>query len=207
MRLQSLALFSVSALAGPALFADPGALDRFDCHDHAQTGVYHCHGDEALASLGGVAVGLGLRSSIWTYGGESAVNLFAGPSIEVEAGLGSFAVQAGYHYKTLANSDDDISLIGWDLGAKIGRSVSRYGAKYYLAGGYFYESLEREGDDDHGISGFYLGGGGGYNWDSIGADIQLDWHTPAGYEDYWDEQDNPADMQVISVRAFLSYRF
>lgn len=207
MRPQPLALLPLSLLVTTVVLADPGALDRFDCHDHAETGEYHCHGDEALADLGGFAIGLGARSSVWVYDGESSVNLFTGPSIELEAGLGAFALQGGYHYKTLANSDDEINLAGWDLGAKLGRSVARYGTKYYLAGGYFYESLRRPDEENYAISGFYLGIGGGYNWDNLGLDVQLDWHNNTGYEEFWEDEGDPADMQAVALRTFLSYRF
>lgn len=210
MRLQYPTLFSaavLSVLVTPKVFADPGVLDRFDCHDHAETGQYHCHGNSALASLGGVAIGAGLRSSVWTYQGENAVNIFTGPSIEAEAGLGAFAVQAAYHYKTLVKGDDDINLVGWDVGIKAGRSVARYGAKYYIAGGYFFESLRRPDEENYPISGFYLGLGTGYNWDNFGADIQLDWHNSAGYENYWEDQNDPVKMQTIALRTYLTYRF
>lgn len=210
MRLQPLALISTSVLtvvAAPALVADPGALDRYDCHNDAETGEYHCHGDSALASLGGIAVGAGMRSSVWWYQDEGTTNVFVGPSIDLEAGRGAFALQGGYHYKTLINGDTDIDLAGWDLGVKVGPGVTRYGSKYYLTSGYFFESLRRPGRENAGISGFYFGLGAGYNWDKLGVDVQLDWNNNAGYEDYWEKQGNPADMQTISLRTFLTYRF
>lgn len=203
---RALGLASLGTAASLAL-ADPGALDRFDCHDHAETDEYHCHGDEAMADLGGLAIGLGARTSTWIYDGEDTINLFTGPAIEFQAGIGAFALQGGYHYKTLANSDEDIDLVGWDFGAKLGRGVARYGTKLYATAGYFSESLRRSGEDNYSISGFYLGAGTGYNWDTLGADIQVDWHSNSRYEDYWDDWGNPADMQALSIRTYLSYRF
>jgi len=198
---------AVLACTAPLTLADPGALDRFDCHDHAETGEYHCHGDEALADLGGLAIGLGGRATTWIYDGEETYNLFIGPSIDIEAGLGIFAIQGSYHYKSLVNSDDEIYLAGWDIGAKVGRGVARYGNKYYVAAGYFAESLRRPDEEDYSISGFYAGGGGGYNWDQFGFDVQVDWHSNSGYEEYWDDQGEPADLLVFVIRSSLTYRF
>lgn len=210
MRLLSRPLIPALLLSGLypfAAIADPGVLDRWGCHNDAITGEYHCHGDEARASLGGIAVGVGLRSATWFYLGESTLNLFTGPSIDVEAGLGSFALQASYHYKVLVNSNDEITLSGWDVGAKVGRSVARYGFKLYGAGGYFYESLQRPDESNYGLSGFYAGIGTGYNWASYAVDVHLDWHSPAGYEKFWEDQNEPADIQAFSLRTVFSYRF
>ncbi len=201
---------AVLAFSAPLVSADPGALDRFDCHNDADTGEYHCHGDEALADLGGLAMGLGGRATAWIYQGEDSYNLFMGPSLDVEFGLGAFAVQGSYHYKTLVNSDDEIYLAGWDVGAKVGRSVARYGTKYYAAAGFFSESLRRPNEENYSISGFYAGGGGGYNWDEYGFDVQVDWHSNSGYEEFF--VDNPEegaepDMLVFAIRSSLTYRF
>jgi hypothetical protein len=197
----------LGGLTSATALADPGALDRWGCHNDGETGEYHCHGDESRASLGGIAIGAGLRTASWFYLGENNLNLFTGPSVDVEAGIGSFALQASYHYKVLVNSDDDITLSGWDVGAKVGRSVARYGYKLYGAAGYFYESLRRPDEDNYGLSGFYAGVGTGYNWANYGLDVQLDWHSPNGYEQFWEDQDEPADIQAFSLRTVFSYRF
>lgn len=201
----SLPLASLAALViHPMASADPGALDRFDCHNDAETGEYHCHGDEALADLGGFAIGAGVRSSVWVGIGGDKPPIFSGPSIDLEAGLGAFAIQGSYHYKTLLNYSDPLTLVGWDVGAKFGRGVARYGTKYYGSLGYFTESVREDGEQDISISGFYAGAGGGYNWDQIGLDIQADWHFSDGYSESGLTNE---DVQTISIRSILSYRF
>jgi hypothetical protein len=199
----SLPLAALASLVVPSLsWADPGALDRFDCHNDAITGEYHCHGEDALADLGGFAIGAGIRSSVWLFTEDSEYEAFIGPSIDIEAGLGAFALQGSYHYKQLVTSSSEINLVGWDIGAKIGRGVARYGTKYYGSFGYFTESAQQEGNDDVSISGFYVGGGGGYNWDEIGLDFQADWHLSDGFSDY-----AGSDVQTVSIRSVVSYRF
>lgn len=186
----------------PIVWADPGALDRFDCHNDATTGEYHCHGEDALADLGGFAIGAGVRTSVWVFTEESTYEAFVGPSIDIEAGLGAFALQGSYHSKQLVTGSAALYLVGWDLGAKIGRGVARYGTKYYGSFGYFTESAQQKDEDDVSISGFYLGAGGGYNWDEIGLDVQADWQLSDGFSDFDDE-----DVQTVSIRTVLSYRF
>ncbi|WP_394170858.1 hypothetical protein [Saccharospirillum alexandrii] len=201
----SLPMATLAALViHPTAWADPGALDRFDCHNDAVTGEYHCHGDEALADLGGFAIGAGVRSSVWVYPDESEYDAFVGPSLDIEAGIGAFALQGSYHYKQIVTSDSDVYLIGWDIGAKLGRGVARYGTKYYGSLGYYSESVEQDGFEDTQISGFYVGGGGGYNWDELGLDIQADWHFGDNYEEFFNGN---VDVQTISIRTVLSYRF
>jgi hypothetical protein len=196
--LAALASLVVSSLS----WADPGALDRFDCHDDAVTGEYHCHGEDALADLGGFAIGAGLRSSVWLFTESSEYEAFIGPSIDIEAGIGAFALQGSYHYKQLVTSSSEINLVGWDIGAKIGRGVARYGTKYYGSFGYFTESAQEDGEDDVSISGFYVGAGGGYNWDEIGLDFQADWHLSEGFTEFANDE-----VQTVSIRSVVSYRF
>lgn len=199
----SLPLATLAALViHPMAWADPGALDRFDCHNDAVTGEYHCHGDEALADLGGFAIGAGVRSSVWVFTEDSTYEAFVGPSLDIEAGIGAFALQGSYHYKQLVTDSADIYLVGWDIGAKIGRGVARYGTKYYGSLGYFTESAQQEGNPDVSISGFYVGAGGGYNWDEIGLDVQADWHLSDGFSEFAE-----SEVETVSIRTVLSYRF
>ncbi|MCC5856142.1 MAG: hypothetical protein JJU10_10780 [Idiomarina sp.] len=98
---------------------------------------------------------------------------------------------------------NDINVIGTDLGLIFGQNLSRQGFKWYLGGGAYYEL--REHDTLHlkdSLTGIQLTSGVGYNWRKVALDLWLSARSVGAYE-----IDNRNVENVLTGGIALSVRF
>ena len=75
------------------------------------------------------------------------------------------------------------SLVGWDAGVKLGTGVGRLGWKFYGTAGWSSATFDNDGDTED-ASSYYLGGGLGYNWNSVALDFVLNYYDATAATDY-----------------------
>lgn len=191
--------------------ADVGVIDKYECHDHKQTGEYHCHGPADLAKLGGFVLGADTRVQGWSAA-SGDVFLFAGIAANVEYNYRWFAVTGSYFLMPMVSNvnsdsvsfDDSVVQQGWEIGAKAGPGVGRKGPKFYLTGGWSSATLTDSGNSANNgtLSGYFAGVGMGANTSTLTFDAIATYRDPAPVADYLDE-----DVLVFDTRLSVGWRF
>ena len=105
---------------------------------------------------------------------------------------------------------DTVSAIdstGYDLLAYYGTGLASQGFKAYIGGGLFKDTWEAIGFNKS-FSGLQLGGGLGYNWDSISLELVLNIRDSSDYEDFVNNIPPPTSFTATAVSGsmLLSYR-
>jgi len=212
----SLAIVAASGLVSLAS-ADVGVLDKYECHDHSETGQYHCHGDANLAKLGGLIVGLDARAQGWSTG-DNELFLFAGAAVNAEYSYRWLALTGSYFYLPLVSGVDDSSVDfdnsvaqqGWEAGLKVGPGVGRLGSKVYATAGWSSAELSDSGDasNDATLAGYYVGAGFGANTQTLVFDVIGTYRDSAAVSDYLAEQlGDRTDVVNFDIRVALGWRF
>jgi len=211
----SFAILAASGLVSLAS-ADVGVLDKYECHDHSETGQYHCHGDADLAKLGGFAVGLDTRAQGWSIGGDELI-LFAGAAVNTEYSYRWLALTGSYFYLPMVNDNDssvnfDNSIVqrGWEAGLKVGPGVGRLGSKIYATAGWSSAKLTDSFDssNDASLSGYYVGAGFGANTRALVFDVLGSYRDSAAVSDYLtDRLGDRTDVVNFDIRIALGWRF
>lgn len=203
-------------LASASAFADVGVLDRYECHDHQQTGQYHCHGPSDLAKLGGFVAGADVRVQGWSVA-NGDVYLFAGIAANLEYNYRWFAVTGSYFAMPMVTNvdaddvtfDDSVMQQGWEVGVKAGPGVGRKGSKLYVTGGWSSAELTDSGDASNNttLSGYYAGLGFGANTTSLSFDALATYRDPSSVKSFLENQGTPDDVLVFDTRLTLGWRF
>jgi len=211
----SLAIVAASGLVSFAS-ADVGVLDKYECHDHGETGQYHCHGATDLAKLGGLIVGLDARAQGWSIGGDELI-LFAGAAVNAEYSYRWLALTGSYFYLPMVNNDgssvdfdNSVAQQGWEAGLKVGPGVGRLGSKVYATAGWSRAELTDSGDasNDATLAGYYVGAGFGANTQTLVFDVIGTYRDPAAVNDFLaDQQGDPTDVVNFDIRVALGWRF
>lgn len=208
-------VFSLTLFSASTAFADVGVLDKYDCHNQAQTGKYHCHGDVDKAKLGGFILSGDTRIQSWST--DAGLYLFAGLAANAEYNYRWFAVTGSYYFMPLVtNSDDNYNVDssvyqqGWEAGFKVGPGVGRLGSKVYLLGGWSSAQLTDTEDsaNDGTISGYYVGAGFGANTTTLTFDVAATYRDSSSVEEYFaDTLSKNYDVLSLDIRAALGWRF
>lgn len=209
------AAMGFSSVAGVTQ-ADVGALDKYECHNHHETGEYHCHGPNKLAKLGGVIVSADTRFQAWSTPDD--LYLFLGLGANAEYNYKWFAVNGSYFFMPLVTSidsedvefDDTVYQSGFELGVKAGPGVGRYGSKSYVMAGWSISDITDTGDsaNDGSLSGYYVGAGFGFNSETFTLDISASYRDPSTIEDYLKDQGDFDDsVFAYDARVALGWRF
>ncbi|EAR09848.1 hypothetical protein [Reinekea blandensis] len=204
------------ALTSTVVSADVGVLDRYQCHNHQQTGQYHCHGPADLAKLGGFVAGVDGRVQAWSVdGGETY--LFAGIAANAEYNYRWVAVTGSYFIMPMVTGvdaddvtfDDSVMQQGWEIGAKVGPGVGRKGSKVYLTAGWSNSDLTDKGNsaNDATLSGYYAGVGFGANTATLAVDAVATYRDPASVTDFLEGQGTTGDVLVFDTRVSVGWRF
>lgn len=205
---------ALTALGSSFAAADVGALDRYECHKHAETGKYHCHGNADLAKLGGLVLGADLRTEGWST--NEAFYMFIGIAGNVEYNYRWAAVTGSYFFMPMVTNaesleyDDSIYQQGWAAGIKLGPGVGRLGPKYYVTTGWRSAQITDTGNsnNDGTFSGYYVGAGTGVNTRTMAFDLVATYYDAAELEDYLGEtQGNTLSVNSFDIRASLGWRF
>lgn len=194
--------------------ADVGVLDRYECHDHQQTGKYHCHGAADLAKVGGFVVGGDARVQGWSVA-NGDVYLFAGIAVNAEYNYRWAAVTGSYFLMPMVtdveNATIDRSVLqqGWEVGAKVGPGVGRKGSKFYLTAGWSSAELT---DSDNAtnnstLNGYYAGAGFGTNTSTLSIDAAATYRDPTGVKAFLVDQGINEDVLVFDTRVSVGWRF
>jgi len=212
----SLAIVAAIGLAS-LVSADVGVLDKYECHDHSETGQYHCHGATDLAKLGGVIVGLDARAQGWSTGGDKLI-LFSGPAVNAEYNYRWLALTGSYFYLSMVTSVDDsnvdfdksVAQQGWEAGLKVGPGVGRLGSKVYATAGWSSAELTDSGDASNNatLAGYYVGAGFGANTRTLVFDVIGTYRDPGTVSDFLaDQLGSPTDVVNFDIRVALGWRF
>lgn len=210
----SLLILPMSLLLGSIAFADVGVLDKWDCHNHGQTGKYHCHGDPDNAKLGGFVLGAGLRSQAWGVG-DNNIFLLAGAAVNGEYNYRSFAATASYFLQYLVTeaeeglaTDEILTLQGFEVGAKAGPGVGRLGNKIYLAAGWTVSEVTNAASSNNSeMAGYYVGVGTGFNTASLAFDFAIVYQDPTAANDFISAEQNKEVEFDIGARFNIGARF
>jgi hypothetical protein len=206
------------ATTGLASFvtADVGVLDKYECHDHSETGEYHCHGAADLAQLGGFIMGLDARAQGWSTGNDELF-VFAGAALNAEYSYRWLALTGSYFYLPMVNDDDSdvdfdksVAQQGWEAGLKVGPGVGRLGSKVYATAGWSSAELTDSGDasNDASLAGYYVGAGFGANTRTLVFDVIGTYRDPAAVSDYLaDQLGERNDVVNFDIRVALGWRF
>lgn len=203
------------ALCGFAM-ADPGAIDAYECHNDQTTGKYHCHGAENLAKLGGFNVFAQSRGLAWRAGDD--LYAFGGLAVGAEVNYRIAAITASVYQRRMITAisndsisyDEGIQMSGWDVSAKVGYGVGRYGFKAYGEGGWSSAEVTVANDSSGNgtISGYFAGAGLGYHTNRLAIDFGLYYVDPSDVEAYLsDTQSINEDVLAIESRLSLGLRF
>ena len=196
--------------------ADVGVLDKYECHNHQQTGKYHCHGPADLAKLGGVIVGADLRVQGWA-GDPQGMFLFAGVAANVEYNYKWIAVTGSYFMMPMiTNVDsesitfrDSVYLKGWEAGIKAGPGVGRLGSKFYITAGWSSPDITDTGHaaNNANLAGYYSGGGFGANTQTLVFDVIATYRDASAVSKYLANQGKESDVVSFDTRVALGWRF
>lgn len=197
-------------------YADVGALDKYECHNDKETGEYHCHGPADLAKLGGFIIGADTRIQGWST--DDDLFMFAGVALNGEYNYRWFAVTGSYFFMPMVTGlnsdsvdfDDTVIQQGWEAGIKAGPGVGRLGSKVYVTGGWSFANITDTGnsDNDTSLSGYYVGGGFGYNTQTLVLDVSATYRGSSDVKDYIEEQQgSTSSVLVYDVRLGLGWRF
>lgn len=217
MKLRPLATLLVlpsALLLGSQAFADVGVLDKWDCHNHAQTGKYHCHGDPDNAKLGGFVLGGGVRSQAWGVG-DNSLFLLAGAAVNAEYNYRSFAVTGSYFLQYLVTeadeglaTDETLSVQGFEIGGKAGPGVGRLGNKFYVTAGWSVAEVNNAASSSNSeLSGYYIGVGTGVNTPSLAFDVAVVYQDPKAANDFISAEQNKEVQYDIGARVNIGARF
>jgi len=210
----SVGLLSLGIMAASAQ-ADVGVLDKYECHNHLQTGDYHCHGPADMAKLGGVILSADARTQVWSTSADE-LYLFAGIAANAEYNHKWMAVNASYFLMPLVTNADDLSTSdtvsqqGWEAGVKVGPGVGRKGSKVYALAGWSSADITDSGDssNDSELSGYYIGLGFGTNSNTLTLDVAATYRDAASIETYFkDVLVEPVDVTAFDVRMAVGWRF
>lgn len=202
---------AVALAAGSYTFADVGVLDKYECHDHQQTGEYHCHGPADLAKLGGFIVGADARVQGWSAG-NGDLFLFAGIAANAEYNYKWMAVTGSYFYMPLVTDvesgtvNDAVVQQGWEAGVKLGPGVGRLGSKYYITAGWSSPQLDNEGATSD-LSGYYAGVGFGANTNGLVFDVVATYRDATKAEEFLASEGTDTDVLSFDTRLSLGWRF
>ncbi|MGB5583842.1 MAG: hypothetical protein WBO93_09645, partial [Gammaproteobacteria bacterium] len=83
--------------------------------------------------------------------------------------------------------------------------LATQGGKWYVGGGYFNEQWEGTPGSDT-FNGLQLGGGFGYNWETIALEMQLSLRDTGDYDDTLGTQTTDIDTAGV-LAVILSARF
>ncbi|MGB5278315.1 MAG: hypothetical protein WBO73_13045 [Gammaproteobacteria bacterium] len=110
------------------------------------------------------------------------------------------------NYYSLSQSDFAYSDVdGWEVLALFGNGLATQGGKWYVGGGYFNEQWEGTPGSDT-FNGLQLGGGFGYNWETIALEMQLSLRDTGDYDDTLGTQTTDIDTAGV-LAVILSARF
>jgi len=207
----------VAATLASQTSADVGVLDKYECHDHGETGQYHCHGPADLAKLGGLVLGLDTRAQGWSTGGEELF-VFAGAALNAEYTHRWLALTGSYFYLPLVSGvagtsvdfDQSVAQQGWEAGLKLGPGVGRLDSKLYATAGWSNAELTDSGDstNDVTLAGYYIGAGVGRNTKALSVDLIGTYRDPAAVIDYLTKQTGSrTDVVHFDIRLALGWRF
>lgn len=204
------------ALTGTLASADVGVLDRYQCHNHQQTGQYHCHGPADLAKLGGFVAGADTRVQAWSVASGDTY-LFAGIAANAEYNYRWAAVTGSYFVMPMVTGvdsddvtfDDSVMQQGWEIGAKVGPGVGRKGSKFYVTAGWSNAQLTDSGnpDNDTTLSGYYAGVGFGANTTTLAVDAVATYRDPSSVMTFLEGQGTSDDVLVFDTRVSVGWRF
>ena len=215
-----LQLSSVTAAvlaSGSIVLADVGELDKYDCHDHRETGQYHCHGSADSAKMGGFVLAADVRTQAWSTS-DNELFLFGGISVNAEYNHNWFAATAGYHFMPLISGvsgnnvqfNDAVVLQGFEVGVKAGPGVGRLGSKAFVTAGWSQSEISDSGDASHNsdLPGYYVGAGFGTNTRSMSFELTVAYRDPTVVADYLAKVENfSGDVVSIDTRANIGWRF
>lgn len=188
-------------------FADPGAVDGYDCHNHHETNKYHCHGSERAAKESHFLVGVQAVSHSWLYD-DGPPNIFGGAAFGIEYATNSLALYGNFGYQKHLTGDNWFTLNGWDAGIKIGKSISRIGGHPYLTAGWYSQNFYGgpESTLPSLFSGYAVGAGYILNLDSFAVDARVQYLDTSDQSIFWSIIGFPADMHGIAAQLGVSIR-
>ncbi len=196
--------------------ADVGVLDKYECHNHQETGKYHCHGPADLAKLGGVIIGADARIQGWS-GDPNGMFLFAGVGANVEYNYKWFAVTGSYFVMPMVTNldaenisfQDSVYLQGWEAGVKVGPGVGRLGSKVYLTAGWSSPDITDTGDavNNANLAGYYTGVGFGANTQTLVFDVIATYRDSSAVSEYLANQGKESDVINFDTRVAVGWRF
>jgi hypothetical protein len=111
----------------------------------------------------------------------------------------------GSFYKLSQNDFAYADADGWEVLAFFGNGLATQGGKWYVGGGYFNEQWHAAPVSDT-FNGLQLGGGFGYNWETIALDMQLTLRDSTDYNDTLGTQ-NTEIVTAGVLALILSARF
>ena len=198
------------------LAADEGALDKYNCHKHHQSGRYHCHGSRDLAKRGGWVFTADGRLQGWFT--DNRTTLFSGLGVNMEYSYRWLGISAGYFYLPLVNaiSSDNISLNdqvvqqGWEIALKAGPNVGRKGMKFYLLGGWNEARITADNSAYNADLGdYFVGAGTGINTTQVAIDVAATYRDPTAIKRYTRKRLGlpSEDLYSVDVRFALGWRF
>ena len=94
---------------------------------------------------------------------------------------------------------------GWEVLALFGNGLATQGGKWYVGAGYFNEQWQASSGSDS-FNGLQLGGGFGYNWETIALEMQLTFRNTGDYDDTLGTQ-NTDIISAGVLAVLLSTRF
>lgn len=125
------------------------------------------------------------------------------------------AFRFGYHSLSVDKISDinvdggDVK--GYDLQLLLGTGLNSTGFKIYFAPGYFSETVSFDSAEQD-FSGFQVGAGFGYNWESVSVELWGNWRDGKDYDDFLADyvpQDlaDQLDTKVASAGVSIAVRF
>jgi len=94
---------------------------------------------------------------------------------------------------------------GWEVLAFFGNGLATQGGKWYVGGGYFNEQWHASSVSNT-FNGPQLGGGFGYNWETVALDMQLTLRDTGDYDDTLSTQSTEIVTAGV-LTLILSARF